>query len=108
MKTFLVRPLALAIQNTIALSILCGCTFTVSTQSIAATTVEKINYQISVMPLDKALTLFGAQSGIGFAFPPNELKHLKSEGLNGHYTVDEGFNILLKAHNLIIQKTSKG
>lgn len=108
MKAFLVQPLALAIHNTIALSILCGCTLTVSTQSIAAVTVEKINYQISAMPLDKALSLFSAQSGIGFSFQPNELKHLKSNGLNGPYTVDDGFNILLKPHNLMIQKTSKG
>ncbi|GAA5013652.1 TonB-dependent receptor [Acinetobacter puyangensis] len=106
MSKFLARPLAIAIQRAVFVGFLGSSAMT--TQSVMAQNAESYQYNIPASSLDRALSLFSAQSGIEFAFDPKQVKHLYSQGLKGVYTVDTGFSALLAPHGLDIQYTTNG
>lgn len=52
-------------------------------------------YQIPSGPLDDALNRFAAASGVSLGFDPEQLRGLSTAGLQGSYSVREGFARLL-------------
>ncbi|MFU8926899.1 TonB-dependent siderophore receptor [Acinetobacter puyangensis] len=106
MSKFLARPLAIAIQRAVFVGFLGSSA--IATQSVMAQNAESYQYNIPASSLDRALSLFSAQSGIEFAFDPKQVKHLHSQGLNGTYTLAQGFSALLAPHGLDIQYTTNG
>lgn len=107
MKQFFARPLALAIHQAIFLGVIATSSIAI-TQTVNAKETLTYNYNIPAMSLDRAISLFSAQSRIVFAFDPIQIQHLQSKGLKGSFSIDAGFKALLSPHGLYIQKTTQG
>ncbi|WP_445115689.1 TonB-dependent receptor domain-containing protein [Acinetobacter sp. WZC-1] len=108
MAHFFARPLAVAIHQAVVSAMLVTGSLTAPQTAIAQNTSKTYAYDIPAMSLDRALTLFSAQSEMAFAFNPKQVLHLQSRGLKGSYGVDDGFKALLAPHGLQAQKTDKG
>jgi outer-membrane receptor for ferric coprogen and ferric-rhodotorulic acid len=58
------------------------------------------DYAIAPGPLDEALNRFARSAGVLLSFDPQLAEGRQSPGLNGRYTVEEGFSALLAGSNL--------
>lgn len=58
------------------------------------------NYSIPAGPLSKAISEYAAETGVRLTFDPSIAKDKQTKGLDGEYSVDEGFNRLLKDSGL--------
>ncbi|WP_296593443.1 TonB-dependent receptor [Methylophaga sp.] len=58
------------------------------------------NYSIPAGPLSKAISDYAAETGVRLTFDPSIAKDKQTKGLDGEYSVDEGFNRLLKDSGL--------
>lgn len=58
------------------------------------------NYSIPAGPLSKAISEYAAETGVRLTFDPSIAKNKQTKGLDGEYSVDEGFNRLLKDSGL--------
>lgn len=65
-------------------------------------------YHVNAGALGTALSSFALQSGIALSFDPALTRGLKSQGLNGHYQIEQGFAELLKNTSLIMIKNQNG
>ncbi len=74
----------------------------------AAPAVAGKTYDIAAGPLATILTRFAQQSGVAITLDANDIQHLRSAGLKGTYSVDEGFAKLLAETGYSADKTSAG
>lgn len=58
------------------------------------------NYSIPAGPLSNAISDYAAETGVRLTFDPSIAKNKQTKGLDGEYSVDEGFNRLLKDSGL--------
>ena len=58
------------------------------------------NYSIPAGPLSKAISDYAAETGVRLTFDPSIAKDKQTKGLDGEYSVDEGFNRLLRDSGL--------
>lgn len=65
-------------------------------------------YKIPSGPLGKALTSFASQSGVVISFDPALTEGKATSGLDGAYTLLEGFGGLLKGTNLVVVRGQEG
>ncbi|SDK40976.1 Outer membrane receptor proteins, mostly Fe transport [Methylophilus rhizosphaerae] len=69
----------------------------------ARVTSEKQRYQLAPGPLGHVLAEFAALTGTRLSFDPALVANAKSEGLQGYYTVNEGFDTLLKGSEFALE-----
>ncbi|WP_052097355.1 TonB-dependent receptor [Achromobacter sp. RTa] len=80
----------------------------------AATAADAINvtarksYAIAAGPLGDVLAQFAAASGVPLSFDPAMLSGRRSDGLNGAYTVQEGFSRLLSGSGYALSAQGNG
>ena len=65
-------------------------------------------YQIAPGPLGSALTQFGVQAGVTISFDTEQARHLKTAGLEGSYSIEEGLDRLLANSGLQAERQSNG
>lgn len=58
------------------------------------------NYSIPAGPLSNAISEYAAETSVRLTFDPSIAKDKQTKGLDGEYSVDEGFNRLLKDSGL--------
>lgn len=75
---------------------------------VTAATPQQQNYKIEPGPLTSVLGRYAAAAGVALAFDPALIADLKSPGLNGSYTVDEGFALLLNGTALHAERQPGG
>lgn len=96
----------------ILVSAIVGLTFPmysgIALAEAAAVGEIKKTYKINGGPLDKALKSYAAQSGLIFAFDPILTKGNKTLGLNGNYSLQEGFDVLLQTSDLVVVRGEGG
>lgn len=69
-----------------------------STAVMAANSVQ--HYAIASGPLDSALSQFAAKANVILSFSPQQTARLNTPGLEGNYSVDQGFALLLQSSGL--------
>jgi iron complex outermembrane receptor protein len=69
-----------------------------STAVMAASATQ--HFAIAAGPLDKALSQFAARANVILSFSPQQTARLNSPGLQGDYSVDQGFALLLQNSGL--------
>jgi iron complex outermembrane recepter protein len=86
---------------------LCGFILAASPALVLADSVktisEKQRYQLAAGPLGHVLAEFAALTGTRLSFDPALVAHLQSKGLQGNYTVNEGFEALLKGSDFVLE-----
>ncbi|PKM32182.1 MAG: TonB-dependent siderophore receptor, partial [Gammaproteobacteria bacterium HGW-Gammaproteobacteria-12] len=65
-------------------------------------------YQVSAGALDAALTEFARQSGVLLSFDPALTRGRSSSGLQGHYSLEQGFAQLLAGSGLRVVLDGQG
>lgn len=73
-----------------------------------ASSEEQRNYSIAAGTLTAVLNEFALEAGILFSADAIVTDGLKSNGLTGTYTIEQGFKVLLAPHHLDIQATPQG
>jgi len=68
------------------------------TRAIAASSVQ--HYVIASGPLDNALSQFASKANVILSFSPQQTARLQSPGLEGDYSVEQGFALLLQNSGL--------
>lgn len=66
-------------------------------------TAEKQRYQLAPGPLGNVLAEFAALTGTRLSFDPALVANARSEGLQGYYTVNEGFDSILKGSEFALE-----
>ncbi len=74
----------------------------------AASAAARKSYAIAPGPLGDVLAQFAAASGVPLSFDPAMLSGRRSEGLNGAYTVQEGFSRLLAGSGYALSEQGGG
>ncbi|MFW9324721.1 STN domain-containing protein, partial [Glaesserella parasuis] len=67
-----------------------------------------IRYNIPAGKLNQVLNQFAAVSGVAISMNATELSKIQSQGLNGTYTIEQGFITLLANTSLKAHKTADG
>lgn len=86
-------PLAVAQQTTNA-----GQTASEETQT----------FDIPAGPLSRVLSQFAGAAGVAISFDASKFNNIQSEGLQGQYTVEEGFAVLLQGTDVVAQRQANG
>ncbi|WP_308924541.1 TonB-dependent siderophore receptor [Janthinobacterium sp. J1-1] len=94
------RPLAVA-----ALLLACAAT---QLPAQAQSSPAAISYTIPAGPLAGALNRYAQQSGVAIVIDAAKVQGLSTAGLQGSYSVDEGFAVLLRGSGYAIGKTPTG
>ncbi|WP_232410890.1 TonB-dependent receptor [Methylophilus sp. 5] len=85
---------------------LCGFILAASPSLVMADSpkaiAEKQRYQLAPGPLGHVLAEFAALTGTRLSFDPALVANLKSDGLQGYYSVNEGFDTLLKGSDFAL------
>lgn len=92
-KSIHLRPWVRAARPLFAMSLLLG------TPAWADEPARR-TFQVPAASLGAALTRFADQAGVSLSLDPALVKGLRSEGLAGQYSVDEGFRQLLRGSGL--------
>ncbi|MBD9457895.1 TonB-dependent siderophore receptor [Pseudomonas sp. PDM05] len=58
------------------------------------------HYSIAAGPLDNVLSQFAARANVILSFSPQQTAHLRSPGLDGDYSTEQGFALLLRESGL--------
>lgn len=74
----------------------------------AKTTAASRTFDIAAGPLNEVLARFAANAGIALSFDAGGLRQIRSPGLNGYYTVQQGFDKLLEGSNMEAFEKSSG
>ena len=74
------------------------------TPAWAQNDASRINYQIAPGPLGTVLSQFAAASGVMLSFAPAQTAGVNSPGLQGEYSVQEGFAKLLAGSHLQLRQ----
>ncbi|MFU8927329.1 TonB-dependent siderophore receptor [Acinetobacter puyangensis] len=96
------KPMILSIHMILAAGV------AITTQSAIANTAPAIEYNVAAGTLTQALNQFALQSGVKVSVDSQKLAGLHSSGLQGKYSVSEGFAELLKNSPYQIQKIDDG
>jgi hemoglobin/transferrin/lactoferrin receptor protein len=96
-------------KQTLAVLIQCLCIsgiYAKATSNISTSTksASEKYYQISGNHLGYVLSTFAAQSGVVLSYDANMIKGLKSKGINGYYSVKDGFDFLLSEQPYQVEK----
>lgn len=67
-----------------------------------------LHYSIPAGPLAAALNRFAQQAGVALVADARQIAALRTQGLDGRYSVDDGFAQLLHGTGYAIQKTAEG
>lgn len=100
------RPLLLAMMLCSPLA--AAPAFAAPSGSPAETAASVRQYDIPAGPLGRTLAIFAAQSGVLIPIEKDLVAGLNSPGLQGGYSVDEGFRQLLASHGLGAQRLGNG
>lgn len=65
-------------------------------------------YNIAAGPMSEALPRFAQQAGVALSIEANRLTGLQTSGLHGQYSVEAGFNTLLRNSGYVIARTAAG
>lgn len=84
----------------LALALLCAAGFPVSSALAQAPQQQARSYSIADGSLEDVLTRFAATAGIALSFDPALVAGLRSPGLSGTYSGDEGLYVLLQGTGL--------
>lgn len=68
--------------------------------STGALAASATHYTIAAGPLDAALSQFAAKANVILSFSPQQTARLNTPGLEGDYSVDQGFALLLQNSGL--------
>jgi len=69
---------------------------------------ERTAYDVPAGPLAVALNRFAQQAGVSIAVDAGKVQGLRSEGLKGSYTVEEGFSLLLRGSGFTAGRSDAG
>lgn len=78
-----------------------------TTASAGAVDVQR-DYTIAAGPLERALTSFASVAGVDFSAASTLLSGKSSAGLRGSYTVQQGFEALLRGQGLSLVRAANG
>lgn len=70
--------------------------------------VQVKHYGIPAGPLGDVLSRFAREAGVDISFAAAQVNNLKSEGVQGNFSVDEGFAVLLHGNALRAQSSVDG
>lgn len=98
----MLKPIVLSMQISLA-----GGT-SMATMSTFANQVSIKNYNIGAGELANVLNQFAIQSGIAISTDDQRLNGLRSSGLNGAYTIEQGFQYLLQNTQLQVKRINSG
>lgn len=101
-------PLAYWIYRILTVSIIAVLTVGFIESVYAQTTSPVIQYDIPAGPLAAALNRFALQAGVTIVIDTNMTKDLGTQKLKGAYSIEEGFNTLLRGSGYTIKETSAG
>lgn len=102
-QSFLVKPIVLSIHLAFTGLLACATQYT-----LAETASITMEYHIAQGSLTQALNQFALQSGVKLSVDSNHLSGIKSQGLQGHYSIEQGFQELLKDTQYQIVKIDHG
>ncbi|MFL9609393.1 TonB-dependent siderophore receptor [Methylobacillus sp. Pita2] len=97
--------IALLLQASLATGALMPMHMTHAAEPAAA---EAKTYAIAAGPLGAALSRFATQAGVLLSFDPVMTKGKTTAGLNGSYSVREGFELLLQGSGLSVRQEIDG
>ena len=66
------------------------------------------HYGIPAGPLGDVLSRYAREAGVDISFAAAQVNNLKSEGVQGNFSVDEGFAVLLHGNALRAQSSVDG
>ncbi|MBQ0216852.1 TonB-dependent siderophore receptor [Alcaligenes faecalis] len=105
-------PTLAQIVRSALLILACGTTvmqaLPVHAQTTATQADGRHSYRIGRGPLDDALANFAAAAGVSVTVPPQLVAGKSSGGVDGRYTVEEGFARLLAGSGLYVEAVSGG
>jgi iron complex outermembrane receptor protein len=76
--------------------------------AFAQAPAQPIAYDVPAGPLADALNRFALQAGVAIAIDANQLRGLRSGGLQGRHGVEEGFGVLLRGSGYVLARTPGG
>jgi iron complex outermembrane receptor protein len=77
-------------------------------EPVQAQQTQQLQFTIASGPLEQVLTAFGQQAGIILIFSTELTRGINSQGLQGSYSIEQGFAALLKTTDFMINKTAEG
>ncbi|MCU4483761.1 TonB-dependent siderophore receptor [Acinetobacter ursingii] len=101
-SSFIVKPIVLSIHLALSSGLI------LSSPSALAKSNQNIRYNIPAGKLNQVLNQFAAVSGVAISMNATELSKIQSQGLNGTYTIEQGFITLLANTSLKAHKTADG
>ncbi|MBB5610635.1 MULTISPECIES: TonB-dependent receptor [unclassified Janthinobacterium] len=105
------HPTTVAVRAALALLIGVGFATAITPQAAVAAesaAASQRTYQIAAGPLNAALSTFAIEAGVSVATASAQVNGLHSKGLQGRYTVYEGFQKLLDGSGLEIVEEGNG
>ena len=94
------RSISLAVSILLGLSVVMFVDVA-SAETTTASEFKKV-YKIGAGPLGNALTSFASQSGVVLSFDPSLTEDKQTVGLDGAYSLQEGFDALLQNSDLAV------
>lgn len=102
--TLTLRPSARAVRHVLTLMLAASCIAEFDVHQAHAAEANEISntrsYSISAGALSPALSSFAAKAGVSISAEASLLSGLTSKGLQGNYSLQEGFNRLLEGSGL--------
>src|SRR5450830_415111 len=105
------HPTTVAVRTALALLIAVSWTTAITPQTAVAAesaAASQRQYQIAAGPLNAALSAFAIEAGVSVAAASAQVNGLHSKGLQGRYTIYEGFQKLLDGSGLEIVEEGNG
>lgn len=99
------RPVAVAVQFAVSSLFVAGAALALA-ETAYAQAIKR--YAIPAGPLGSALAQFAGESGVVLSFEPAAVSRKSTQGLSGNYSVEDGFNTLLRGSGYRIGKTAAG
>ena len=90
--------------STVCLSVLLG----LGSMAPVLAFAEERAYKVPSSGLAEALTRFAGQAGVSLSVDPALVSGRRSSGLSGHYSVEQGFALLLQGSGLRLQPVGAG
>lgn len=96
------QPLVSALRASlfgVGLSLTCAPLHLAQAQELIET---EINYTLPAGPLAPSLNRFASEAGITLSFDPKLVQGKRAPSLNGHYSVEQGLNLLLAGSGILM------
>ena len=107
MKLLSLTPLAIAIRYA-SLAAVAGTSLTVSAAATVSTAEKAHHYTIPASGLSVALNRFAQKASVSIVMNEAQLKSLNTQGLQGRYSISQGFAKLLKGSGFQAKKIAAG